>query len=284
MSLRIACLSVILTVLAASTWAQTNVESYGVTYRTVDGKELQMDIQRPQPVGVAKPVVVFLCGNGWGYERTINRESFWYALDLANEHGYVAATVDYTSSSPNSNGRPVGTFPSQVYDVKSAIRFLRAHAREYDIDPARIGVVGFSSGANLALLLALAVPADGLEGQDDYPQYSSSVQAVVNLSGVTDLVHWNREPFVSAYLGGSLQAKPEQYRRASPITYVKPGTAPVLTIHGEKDMIVPPDQARILDERMKEVGASHTLIIRRDLGHNDNLDQDVWNFLDGILK
>jgi len=283
-SLRIACLSVILTVLAASTWAQTNVESYGVTYRTVDGKELQMDIQRPQPVGVAKPVVVFLCGNGWGYERTINRESFWYALDLANEHGYVAATVDYTSSSPNSNGRPVGTFPSQVYDVKSAIRFLRAHAREYDIDPARIGVVGFSSGANLALLLALAVPADGLEGQDDYPQYSSSVQAVVNLSGVTDLVHWNREPFVSAYLGGSLQAKPEQYRRASPITYVKPGTAPVLTIHGEKDMIVPPDQARILDERMKEVGASHTLIIRRDLGHNDNLDQDVWNFLDGILK
>ena len=284
MRFKIAWLSTILMIVAAATWAQTNVESYGVTYRTIDGKELQMDIQRPQPVGVAKPIVVFLCGNGWGYERTINREAFWYALDLANERGYVAATVDYSSSTQNSNGRPVGTFPSQVYDVKSAIRFLRAHARQYDIDPARIGVVGFSSGANLALLLALAAPADGLEGQDDYPQYSSSVQAVVNLSGATDLARWNREPFVSAYLGGSLQAMPEQYKRASPITYVKPGAAPVLTIHGEKDMIVPPDQARLLDERMKEVGASHTLIIRRDLGHNDQLDQDVWNFLEGLLK
>ncbi len=284
MRFNIVSLSIILSIFATSTWAQTNVETYGVTYRTIDGKELQMDIQRPQPVGVPKPVIVFLCGNGWGYERTINRESFWYALDLANEHGYVAVTVDYSSSAQNSNGRPIGTFPSQIYDVKSAIRFLKANAKQYDIDPTRIGVIGFSSGGNLALLLALTLPADGLEGHDDYLQYSSSVQAVVNLSGATDLVSWNKEPFVSAYLGGSLQAKPEQYKRASPINYVKPGMAPVLTIHGEKDMIVSPDQARMLDARMKEVGASHTLIIKSDLGHNDEIDQNVWDFLEKALK
>lgn len=284
MRFNIAIPSIILAILTTSTWAQSNVEAYDVTYRTVDGKELKMDIQRPQPLGVAKPAVVLLCGNGWGYERTINRESFWYALDLANEHGFVAATVDYSSSAQNSNGRPVGTFPSQVYDVKSAIRFLRAHAKEYDIDPARIGVIGFSSGANLALLLALTVPADGLEGQDDYSQYSSAVQGVVNLSGAIDLVTWNREPFVSAYLGGSLQARPDQYKRASPITYAKPGMAPILTIHGEKDMIVSPDQARMLDSRMKEVGAAHTLILKTDLGHNDEIDQNVWGFMEKVLK
>ena len=273
-----------LSLLATSTWAQDDVETYGVTYKTVEAKELQMDIQRPQSVGFAKPAVVFLCGNGWGYERTINREYFWYALDLANQNGYVAVTVDYSSSTQNSNNRPIGTFPCQIYDVKSAIRFLKANAKQYDIDPTRIGVVGFSSGANLALLLALTVPADGLEGQDDYPQYSSSVQAVVNLSGVTDLARWNKEPYVSAYLGGSLQAKPETYQKASPINYVKPGMAPVLTIHGERDAVVSPDQALLFDARMREVGASHTLIMKRDLAHTDEIDQDVWDFLNKYLK
>jgi acetyl esterase/lipase len=277
-------LSILLFVHVMPTWAQTDIETYGVTYKTIDGKELQMDIQRPQPEGVAKPVVVFLCGNGWGYEKTINREYFWYALDLANQNGYVAVTVDYSSSVQNSNNRPIGTFPNQIYDVKSAIRFLKANAKQYDIDPTRIGVIGFSSGANLALLLALTVPADGLEGTDAYTQYSSSVQAVVNLSGVTDLTSWNGEPYVSAYLGGSLQAKPDQYKRASPITYVKPGGAPVLTIHGEKDSVVSPDQARLFDARMKAVGASHSLVIKSDLTHNDDIGQDVWDFLNKFLK
>jgi dipeptidyl aminopeptidase/acylaminoacyl peptidase len=97
-------------------------------------------------------------------------------------------------------------------------------------------------------------------------------------------VSWNKEPFVSAYLGGSLQAKPERYKGASPINYVKPGMAPVLTIHGEMDLVVSPDQARMFDARMKEVGASHTLIIKSDLGHNDEIDQNVWDFLEKALK
>ena len=284
MRFNIATLLVVLSTFATTAWPQDNVEIYGVTYKKVDGKELQMDIQKPEPVGLPKPVVVFLCGNGWGYERTINREYFWYALDLANQNGYVAVTVDYSASTQNSNNRPIGTFPCQIYDVKSAIRFLKANAKEYDIDPTRVGVVGFSSGANLALLLALTDPADGLEGQDDYPQFTSSVQAVVNLSGVTDLTLWNREPYVSAYLGGPLQAKSDLYRKASPINYAKPGMAPVLTIHGEKDTVVPADQARLFDARMKEAGAPHTLIIKRDLAHVDEIGQDVWDFLNKFLK
>ncbi|HUI71030.1 MAG TPA: alpha/beta hydrolase [Spirochaetia bacterium] len=284
MKVNILVLSVMLCIAVASVHAQTFVETYGVPYRVIGGKQLQMDIQRPQPVGVPKPAVVFLCGNGWGYDRTLNREGFWYALDLANEHGYVAATVDYSSSAENNNGRPLGIFPAQVHDVKSAIRFLRANARQYDIDPARIGVIGYSSGGNLALLLGLTVPADGLEGQDDNLQYSSSVEAVVNLCGATDLVSWNKEPYVSAYLGGTLQEKPDQYRRASPLTYVKPGMAPVLTIHGDRDLVVSPDQALLLDSRMKEVGAPHTLIIEPGRGHTDEIDQNVWDFLDKALK
>jgi acetyl esterase/lipase len=192
--------------------------------------------------------------------------------------------VDYSASVENSNRRPIGIFPAQIHDVKSAIRFLRAHAARYDIDPARIGVVGFSSGGNLALLLGLTGPADGLEGDDDNLQYSSSVQVVVNLAGATDLVSWNKEPYVSAYLGGTLQAKPEQYKKASPINYVKPGTVPILTIHGDQDTAVSPDQALLLDARMKEAGAPHTLIIESGRRHTDELNQPVWDFLEKALK
>jgi len=181
-------------------------------------------------------------------------------------------------------GNTIGIFPAQIYDVKSAIRFLRANAAQYDIDPTRIGVVGFSSGGNLALLLGLTVPADGLEGQDDNLPYTSSVQAVVNLSGATDLVSWNKEPYVSAYLGGSLETKPEQYKKASPTTYVKTGTVPILTIHGDKDTSVSMDQALLLDARMKEVGAPHTLVIESGRGHTDELDQAVWDFLEKALN
>jgi acetyl esterase/lipase len=277
-------LTVFLSVSVASLQAQTFVEMYGVTYKTVDGRELQMDLQIPKPVGTPKAAVVFLCGNAWGYDRTLNREGFWYALDLANQNGYVAATVDYSSSVQNSNGRPIGIFPAQIHDVKSAIRFLRAHAEEYDIDPSRIGVVGFSSGGNLALLLGLTVPEDGLEGQDDNLQYSSSVQAVVNLSGATDLVSWNKEPYVGAYLGGPLQAKLELYKKASPVNYARPGAAPVLTIHGDQDTAVSLDQALLLDARMREAGATHTLMIKRGLGHTEVIDDAVWGFLKETLE
>ena len=284
MKLHMIGLSIILFVSSTSLQAQSFVETYGIPYRVIDGRELQMDIQRPQPVGVGKPAIVFLCGNGWGYDKTLNREGFWYALDLANQKGYVGVTVDYSASVENSNRRPIGVFPAQIHDVKSAIRFLRANAAQYDIDPARIGVVGFSSGGNLALLLGLTVWSDGLEGQDGNLQYSSAVQAVVNLSGATDLVSWNREPYVSAYVGGTLQAKPEQYRKASPINYAKPGAAPILTIHGDKDTSVSLDQALLLDARMKEVGATHTLIIESGRRHTDELDQPVWDFLEKALK
>ncbi len=284
MKVVIACLAVVLLSSVASLYGQTSREMYGITYRTVNGRELQMDIQRPQPEGVPKPAVVFLCGNGWGYEKAYNREQFWYALDLAAAKGYVAVTVDYSSTRENSNARAMGSFPAQVYDVKGAIRFLRANAGRYDIDAAHIAVVGFSSGGNLALLLGLTQPTDGLEGDDENSGYSSAVQAVVNFSGATDLAKWNKEPYVSAYLGGSLQEKPEQYKRASPTTYVRPGAPPILTIHGENDTAVLPDQAELLDARMKEVGASHTLIIKPGLRHDFEFDQTVWDFLEKALQ
>jgi acetyl esterase/lipase len=269
----------LLPLVALSLHGEASIEAYDITYRTVGGRALQMDILGPLPAGLPKPAIVFLCGNGWGYEKAYSREQFLYAMDLAAERGYVSATVDYSSTMENGNRRAMGKFPAQVHDVKSAIRFLRANAGAYDIDPGRIAVVGFSSGGNLALMLGLTTPADGLEGDGDYPGRSSAVQAVVNLSGATDLAKWNLEPYVSAYLGGSLKERPELFAKASPATYARPGTPPVLTIHGGLDRVVPPEQAAAFDARMKEAGSHHELIVKPGLGHDFELDQSVWDFL-----
>ena len=283
----IGTVTLIMLCIAASTvsiYGQNAIESYDIVYRNLNGRELMLDISRPQPEGVARPAIVFLCGNGWGYDKSINRGQFSYALDLAVANGYVGVTVDYSSTRENLYHRPVGIFPAQVHDVKSAVRFLKANAKKFDIDPSRIGVVGFSSGANLALMLAFTRTTDGLEGVDDYLQYSSAVQAVVNFSAATDLVSWNMEPYVSAYIGGSLESKPDLFKKASPVVYVHPGTPPVLTIHGDSDTAVPPEQAFLLDRKMREVGAPHTLVIKADYRHTFDFDAKVWDFLDNALK
>lgn len=281
----IVCATLIVGLSAGRVCAQNIVETDEIVYRNVNGRELMLDVARPSPLGIARPTVVFLCGNAWGYDKSINRQQFWYGLSLTASKGYVAVTVDYSSTIETPYQRPVGAFPAQLNDVKSAIRFLRANARKYDIDPSRIAVVGFSSGATLALMLGLTQPSDGMEGSDAYLQYSSAVRAVVSFSGVTDLASWNRDPYVSAYMGGHPKDMPELYRKASPITYVRPDAPPILTIHGDSDTSVPLDQAVLLDKKLNEAGGSHTLVVKRGYGHDFDLAGDaIWKFLDKSLK
>jgi acetyl esterase/lipase len=260
----------------------------GIVYRVVGGKELKLDLERPATSSGARPAVVFLCGNGWGYTSTFDRTEFEHGLGLAVAHGYVGVTVDYSSTRPNRNDRPMGAFPAQVYDVKSAIRFLRANAVRFGIDPDRIAVVGHSSGGTLALMLGLTRPEDGLEGTDAYAGVSSSVQAVINYAGPTELARdYAATPGVdSAYVGGTPTAVPDLYRKASPLTYARPGAPPILTIHGDKDTASLPEQALLLDARMKEVGGAHTLVIRKGAGHMDFslADPAAWDFLARVLQ
>ncbi len=96
------------------------------------------------------------------------------------QQGYVSATIGYRLA-------PKHKFPAQVNDVKCAIRFLRAHADEYGIDPNRIGACGFSAGAHLAMMLGVVQKKDNLEGDGGNPDQSSAVQAVVSYFGPTDL-------------------------------------------------------------------------------------------------
>jgi acetyl esterase/lipase len=263
----------------------------GITYGKGGDVELKLDLARPASGKGPFPALIFMPGSGWGYW-SVGRRQYCSALIEAAERGYVAVAVDHRLISVKENDKIKYLFPAQVYDVKCAVRWLRANAKKYKIDPNRIGAVGHSSGGHLALMLGLTDPSHGLEGECGNSKFSSRVQAVVSLAGPTGLIslyHESSEPNIPIllveFLGGTPEEVPDQYKIASPLTYVSKDDPPVLTIQGDRDLAVPPKQAELLDAKMKEAGASHMLIIKKGAGHiNFWYDNAVWDFFDKHLK
>jgi acetyl esterase/lipase len=248
-----------------------------------DEVELKLDLARPAKMKGRVPALIFIHGGWW---RMGSRQNYTLDLRQAVERGYLAVTVDYRLTSVRENGKVKHPFPAQIHDVKCAVRWLRANARKYKINPDRIGVVGFSAGGHLALLLGLTDSSDGLEGECANMKYSSRVQAVASLAGPSELISFAGHAKYTLFnlLGGSLEEVPDQYRRANPFTYVSKDDPPVLSIHGDRDTEVPPKQGELLGVKMKEVGVSHTLIVKKDVGHYVSVDNDVWEFFDEHLK
>ena len=265
----------------------------GITFGKGADVELKLDLARPARGKGPFPALVFMFAGAWSIG---SRTDFSTEIIEAAKRGYVAVTVDYRLTSVRENGKVKYPFPAQVHDVKCAVRWLRANAEKYRIDPNSIGAMGWSSGGHLALMLGLTDSSHGLEGECGNSKFSSRVQAVASLAGPTELISWYHEygeaarGIGEALLGGTPEEVPEQYKAASPLTYVSKDDPPVLTIQGDWDIEVPPQQAELLDAKMKEAGASHTLILKKDVGHfqyrlwNFLEDYPVWDFFDRHLK
>jgi acetyl esterase/lipase len=216
-----------------------------IVYRhAADGRRPRLDLYLPRRGAIpppGRPAVVAIHGGGWrgGTKNTYGRE----VARLARR-GYVVASVEYVLSEP---GRP--TWPENLDDVREAVRWVRRHAAEYGIDPARIAAMGSSAGGHLAELL-------GTQARGDEPE--ASVQAVVNLYGPSDLAGLFRSPGavmpLRLYLGRDPKDAPGRYRDASPIAHASGRSAPTLIIHGDADMLVPVAQSRAMAERLKAAG------------------------------
>lgn len=240
-----------------------------ITYATVDGQPLQLDLARPAEGEGPFPALVFIHGGGW---RGGHRIGYAKAIEAAAQRGYVAVTVSYRLTKADASGKLVHQFPEQVHDVKCAVRWLRANAEKYKVDPKRIGATGGSAGGHLSLMLGLTDASAKLEGDEGYGEQSSRVQAVVNIFGPTDMPHLHKTsqgaaPILEGFLGGKPDDKPEAYKASSPIEYVSKDDPPVLTIHGTADTLVPPDQAERLDQAMRNAGVPHTLMLLQGQGH-----------------
>jgi acetyl esterase/lipase len=219
-----------------------------VQYCTGGGRPLLMDVFIPRTrLHRPTPAILWLHGGGW--ERGDKNGSSG-AQFLASA-GFVTASIYYRLSGE-------AKFPADIADIedcKCAIRYLRANAPRYEIDPSRIGVAGASSGGHLALLAGTADEVAGLEGYGGWAKVSSRVSAVVSYYGPTDFRTMNADfgpraqAAIAKLLGLPFEENRIAYAHASPITYVSPDDPPILMFHGDGDTLVPFSQS----ERMRDV-------------------------------
>ena len=256
-----------------------------VVYGTAQGTPLLLDLAMPKTGNGPFPVVVFLHGGGWSEG---NRQEMNHFIEGVAGLGYVGVTVEYRLV-------PAARFPAQIEDCKAAVRWLRANAAKFRINPERIGVVGFSAGGHLASMLGVTGKKDGLEGAGGNPGQSSRVQAVVSFFGLTDFStrDWPRDlenGVIEPFLGGSFADHGDEYRRASPITYVTSDAPPFLFFHGSEDKLVSVDQSKRLGEKLRNAGVFAEVNVLEGEGHgftdatNQKAMRRMLDFLDAHLK
>lgn len=242
----------------------------GIQYGEGGGIPLPMDILTPaRATDQPRPAVIFVHGGGW---EAGDRESGLLVSMLLAKRGFFTATIGYRLS-------PVAMYPAQIHDVKAAIRFVRAHATEWHVDPDRIGIWGVSAGGHLTALAALNGDYPGLEGDSGTPGVSSRVQCAVPICPPTDFIFpWHHldgteatdEEFgpVTRLLGNLPRHVPHLAQLASPAGLVEPGDAPMLILHGTADTVVPFAQAERLQANAQAAGNEADLLTLPDVGHD----------------
>ena len=189
------------------------------------------DLYLPDTPG-ARPVVLMVHGGGW--ERRSRADMTWIAETLAG-HGFAVFNIDYRFA-------PDYTFPAQLHDLQVARAWINRHAGHYRLDPDSVSGFGFSSGAHLVALLALVASSDSpLNAPHGGPDTQLKAAVVGGLP--SDLAAFGSGKLLRQFLGGRLQAIPDTYRQASPITHIGAGAPPFFLFHGAIDTLVPFSQA-----------------------------------------
>ena len=269
----IAILSALLLSLACAQAQQpSDVERIpDVIYAKHDGVALTMDIFRPaKPNGAA---VVKVISGGWNSNHRGISDGGWPA------RGYATFVVVH-GTQPRFN---VGEI---VVDLKRAVRFIRANASKYGVDPQKIGVTGGSAGGHLSLMLATRADDGNAKSPDPVDRVSSAVNAVACFYPPTDFLNWEKEGDSRQGVGplttrapafGALVATPEDREKAgrelSPIYHVSAKTPPIYIVQGDADPLVPESQATRFQAAVSQVGAKCEVLIRKGAAHGGWAEQ-----------
>lgn len=195
-----------------------------LVYAERDDRVLLADVFLPAGPGPF-PAVLLLHSGSW---RRGSKARMKQVGEEFARQGIVAVAANYRLS-------PEARFPAQIYDCRDALRWIRANAHTFRIKPDAIGVLGYSAGGHLALLL-------GLSGNEHRKEFAN-VKAIATAGAPADLLELIGNPMVSDLLGGSKEAKRQVYKMASPVSYVTSDDPPVLLMHGTYDWIVPHHQS-----------------------------------------
>lgn len=218
------------------------------------------------------PLIIWIAGGAW---RTAEKEKGVPFEVLAG--GYALASINHRLSQH-------AKFPAQIEDCKAAVRWLRANAESFGLDPLRFGVWGASSGGHLAALLGVTGKTGGFD-VGEHLHISSRVQAVVDFYGPTDflqmdahrlpestLIHDSPDSPESELIGGQIQEHPDQTQRANPINYVTADAAPFLIVHGDQDLLVPHHQSQLLVAALQQAGVPVSFYTVQRGGHGKFAD------------
>ncbi|MFA4835373.1 MAG: alpha/beta hydrolase [Dehalococcoidia bacterium] len=236
-----------------------------IEYGRASGTSLFLDIYTPQkPLANLMPAIIWIHGGSWYY----GDKYVTYIKALA-EQGFFGVSINYRLSGK-------AAFPAAVEDAKCAVRWLKANAQKYSVNPDRIGVWGESAGGHLAMMVGCADETAGLEGNGGWAGFSSKVQAVCSFYGVSDLTaqyeYYQKEKrttniALNKFMDGTPKQIPDIYALGSPITHVTADDPPLLLIHGDRDQTVPFVQSEMMHTACQRLGLDSTLVKVTGAGH-----------------
>ena len=224
-------------------------------YANTDNPRQQLDLYLPRKPTTDGPLPVVAIIHGT-FQNPSRKSGLGLAQSVASGGDFAAVSIGYRLSDE-------AQWPAQIHDCKAAVRWIRANAKKYNLDPDRIGVIGPSAGGHLAAILGTSGNVAELEGAlGEHTGQSSRVACVVNLFGSTNLLtlggnHDRAHSPESRLLGGAIQERKDLARQASAITHVSQDDPPFLVIHGTEDRVIPfaQSEAFIAALKKEEVGA-----------------------------
>ena len=255
-----------------ATWAVQSQNHYlirpNVVYSVQSGYETKLDVYQRRDASGPQPTVLFIHGGGW-IQGT--KESSAMSLVPWLEMGWNVVNVEYRLSH-------VALAPAAAEDCLCALRFVAAHAKDYNVDLTHLVVTGESAGGHLALTTGMIPKSAGFDRQCPGGGFTSAgtdspkVSAIVNFYGITDLNDMLDGPNQRGYAiewFGALPNREDLARKLSPITYVRKDLPPILTIHGDSDPIVPYSQATRFKDALTSAGATNQLFSVAGGGHGN---------------
>ena len=233
-----------------------------------------LDLFIPTEGEAPRPLVIWIHGGAW---RGGSKDGGPRPAMQLLRRGYAVASINYRLSQH-------APFPAQIEDCKAAVRFLRANAAKYGLDPDHFGVWGGSAGGHLVALLGTSGDVKELEGDGSNSGVSSRVQAVCDIFGPANLLtiaaqsgpdstlrHDAPDSPESLLLGGPILERKDAARRASPVTYITRDDPPFLILHGDRDTTVPVGQSRELHTALQKAGVDSSLMIIPGAGHGPEI-------------
>ncbi len=254
-----------------------------------NGNPRQMlDLYLPTtPVGEGKlPIIVFIHGGGW--QNGDKNGGGGKVAPYVTTGKYAGASIGYRLSAE-------AQWPSQIHDCKAAIRWIKAHAGEHNLDPDRIAVWGTSAGGHLVAMLGSSGGVEDLEGEiGSYSEQNGRIHCVVDFFGPTEMLtmgdhestipHNDPDSPESKLIGGPLQDNPDKAKSASPIEHVTSDDAPHLIVHGTEDPLVPYPQSVDYEKRLEAVGVPVTLLTVEGGGHGKGFGKSVNDVVTAYLE